>query len=203
MAWFGAKSSKNKFPITNGWNLGSAKSRPSGTLLSFETLEPRQMLAADMAEILGVVRTDLQGDSNPTNDVVVVGATATLYRDGGNNVYDGAGSGDDTQVGSSVTTNVNGQYRFDQVGAGKYFVKISLPPNLQFRPGEDVHEVTISVGEGDGIVGPTIDGFTTTQMVEAAPPLPSSQPSHLADPNVLGGERDLFVELTEGNNPIS
>ena len=49
--------------------------------MSFEKLEPRQMLAADMAEILGVVRTDVQGDGIASNDTVVVGATAALYRD--------------------------------------------------------------------------------------------------------------------------
>ncbi len=74
-----------------------------GSILSFERLEPREMLAADMAEILGVVRTDMQGDGIASNDTVVAGATAALYRDGGNNVFDG-GSGDDALV-SSVATN--------------------------------------------------------------------------------------------------
>ena len=41
------------------------------TKLSFETLERREMLAADMAEVSGVVRIDPQGDGNVSNDVVV------------------------------------------------------------------------------------------------------------------------------------
>ncbi len=170
--------------------------------LAFETLEQREMLAADMAEILGVVTSDLQGDGNASNDVAVAGAIATLYRDGGNGTFDGA-SGDDTVVGSSAITDSNGQYRFDQVGAGKYFVQISLPTDSQFRVGEGVKEVVITADESDGVVGPTIDGFTTTQAVQAFPPLPSSQVSQLADADVLGGERDIWVELTESNNPVS
>ena len=166
--------------------------------LSFETLEPRQMLAADMAEIFGVVRTDLQGDGIASNDTVVAGATATLYRDGNNQAFDD-GSIDDVVV-ASVTTHAEGVYRFDQVGAGRYFVKITLPPHLQFADGEDVRQVTISDNEGDGINGPVIDGFTTDQDVEATPPLPSSDPSQLLDSSVLGGQRDLYVELTEGTD---
>ncbi|NOY42214.1 MAG: DUF11 domain-containing protein [Planctomycetes bacterium] len=170
--------------------------------MAFETLEQREMLAADMAEILGVVTSDPQGDGNASNDVVVAGAIATLYRDGGNGTFDG-GSGDDTVVGASATTDSNGQYRFDQVGAGKYFVQISLPADLQFRAGEEVKEVVITEDEGDGVVGPTIDGFTTTQVVQAFPPLPSSQVSQLADADVLGGERDIWVELIQSSNPVS
>jgi len=172
-----------------------------GSVLSFETLEPREMLAADMAEIVGVVRTDLQGDGIASNDTVVVGATAALYRDGGNNVFDG-GSGDDALV-SSVNTDASGQYRFDQIGAGRYFVKVTLPADLQFRPGADVKEVVVAADEGDGITGPTIDGFSTFQVVQATPPLPASDPATQLDSAVLGGERDLYVELTSSENPVS
>ena len=156
------------------------------------------MLAADMAEIIGTVLSDLQGDDNASNDVVVAGAGVTLYRDGGNGTF----GVDDTTV-DTTSTNGSGQYRFDQVGAGKYFVQVSLPSGLRFPVGQDVREVNISVDEGDGIVGPTIDGFTTQQIVEATPPLPSSDPSSQIDNAVLGGERDMWVELTGSLNPIS
>src|SRR5690606_29508980 len=66
--------------------------------LSFESLEARQMLAADAAEIVGVVRTDFQGDGIASNDVVLAGATVTLYRDNGNGSYDTA----DTQLHSQT-----------------------------------------------------------------------------------------------------
>jgi len=170
-----------------------------GRKLRIENLESREMLAADMAEITGVVQTDLQGDSDASNDVVVVGASATLYRDNGNGQFDSG----DTTVGASVTTDASGRYRFNQVGAGNYFVEITLPSDLQFRAGEEVKAVSISADEGDGIVGPTIDGFTTLQVVEASPPPVSNEAASLTDGAVLGGERDLYVELTESTNPIS
>ncbi len=196
-----SKTSKNKADKSKN-SRSTGKPAALGRKLAIETLESREMLAADMAEISGVVRTDLQGDNNASNDVVVAGATATLYRDGGNGTFDVAG-GDDSVVGNSVTTDASGSYRFDQVAAGNYFVKISLPSNLQFRPGEGVKAISISGDEGDGIVGPTIDGFTTFQTVEASPPPVSSDANTLADSGVLGGERDLYVELTESTNPIS
>ena len=197
MVWFPKVSRNNGNKSKN-----NGSSSPSGRKLSIETLESRELLAADLAEISGVVRTDLQGDSNASNDTVVVGATATLYRDGGNGVFDING-GDDSVVGASVTTDASGRYRFDQVAAGNYFVNISLPSHLQFRPGEGVKAISISGDEGDGIVGPTIDGFTTFQTVNASPPPVSSDANTLLDSAVLGGERDLHVELLESTNPIS
>ena len=167
--------------------------------LAIEALESREMLAADMAEVTGIVRVDLQGDNDASNDVVVAGATATLYRDNGNGQLD---AGDST-VGASVQTDAAGKYTFSQVAAGNYFVKVTLPSDLQFRAGEDVKAVTVSADEGDGIVGPTIDGFTTFQTVEAVPPPVTSDANTLFDPAVLGQERDVYVELTESTNPIS
>ena len=51
--------------------------------LRIEQLESREMLNGDMAEIVGVVTADLQGDGNASNDIVLPGATAALYRDNG------------------------------------------------------------------------------------------------------------------------
>ena len=167
--------------------------------LGFETLEARQMLAADMAEIVGTVRHDVQADNNPANDTLVVGATVTLHRDNGNGAFDAG----DSIVGSPVDTDIFGNYRFNGLSAGKYFVRLELPPQLQATSGGDLKETNITATESDGVVGPTIDGFTTAQKAEAIPPLPSSQPSTLNDPAVMGGERDLFVELTSGSDIFS
>ncbi len=190
MVPFGSRSQKNKRQSVQNSLLRKK--------LTFENLESRELLAADMAEIIGTVLNDLQGDGNASNDIAVAGAGVTLYRDGGNGIF----GGDDAIV-DATSTNGSGKYQFDQVGVGKYFVKVSLPSDLQFRAGEDVREINISVDEGDGIVGPVIDGFTSQQMVDAAPPIPSSDPSSQLDTGVLGGERDMWVELTESNNPVS
>ena len=166
--------------------------------LSFESLESRQMLAADAAEIMGVVRTDLQGDGIASNDTVLAGANVALYRDNGNGSFDAS----DIQL-ATQTTNSLGQYNFVGLEAGTYFVKVSLPPFLQFKPGTDTQKVVITLAEAEGVTGPKIDDFETTQVVTAAPPLPSSQNSAQIDNGVIGGERDMYVELTHGNDPFS
>jgi uncharacterized repeat protein (TIGR01451 family) len=177
---------------------GPARRVPRG----FEPLERREMLAADMAEIVGTVQVDLQGDGLANNDVVATGAQAKLYRDGGNGVFD-AGAGDDRIAATAQPLDAQGKYRFEGIGAGKYFVEIALPGDLQFASNNGVREVTISASEAEGVVGRTIDDFQSTQRVSATPPLPSSDPSVLRDARVLGGERDLYVELTDGDDPFT
>ncbi len=188
-----------KFPVRLG---GKKRQKQPIALRSkqfgFEKLEDRQMLAADMAEIIGFVRTDVQGDGNAANDVAVVGANVTLYRDNGNGSFDAS----DVQI-KAASTNSLGQYGFTGLEAGTYFVKVALPSSLQFAASNDVQKVVITLQEAEGVDGPKIDDFETTQVVSAAPPLPSSQNSTQVDNGVLGGERDMYVELTQGNDPFS
>ena len=64
-----------------------------------------------------------------------------------------------TWSASPATTDVLGQYRFSGLGAGKYFVKLTLPPALQAKAGGDVKEINITAADADGTIGQTIDGF--------------------------------------------
>lgn len=164
--------------------------------LGFESLESRQMMAADMGEIVGTVRLDAQNDGNASNDAVVVGATVQLYRDNGNGAFDAA----DSIVSGAVTTDAAGKYRFSSVGIGKYFVKLTLPPSMQTKSDGSVREINITAADADGTIGPAIDDFNSNQVAEAAPPLPSSESSTQDDSGVMGGERDMFVELTNGTD---
>jgi uncharacterized repeat protein (TIGR01451 family) len=170
--------------------------------LGFESLEARQMMAADMAEIVGTIRLDLQNDGNVANDTLVQGATVKLWRDGGDGVFNSGG--DDAIAAANVTSNSLGQYRFAGLGVGKYFVQIVLPAGLQTAPGGDVRTVTISSADSDGAIGMTIDEFDTFQKVEASPPPDSAGVnSTKTDPTVLGGERDFRVEITDGTDEFS
>jgi len=165
----------------------------------FESLESRQMMAADMAEIVGTVRLDVQNDGNQANDTLVAGATVQLYRDNGNGTFDAS----DAVVGGVATTDALGQYRFTGLGVGKYFAKLTLPSAYQTKAGGGLQEINITADESEGTIGQTIDDFESNQIAGAAPPLPSSDNSTKADPNVTGGERDLFVELTQGSDIYS
>jgi uncharacterized repeat protein (TIGR01451 family) len=168
----------------------------------FETLEPRQMLAADMAEIVGVIRLDAQNDGNPANDTLVQGAQVRLYRDGGDNVFN-AGAGDDSSI-DTVSTNGLGQYRFAGISAGKYFVNVELPGGMATAPGANVQTIVISADDADGAIGRTIDEFDSFQKIEASPPPNAAGVgSTTSDGTVMGGERDFLVQVTAGNDPFT
>lgn len=171
--------------------------RRRGTL-GFESLESRTMMAADLAEVFGVVRIDPQGDGNVANDQYVSGATVSLYRDNGDNVFGGS----DQLAKAAVQTTVQGQYRFQGLTAGRYFVKVELPPDSQFKAGESVQIIDISAADAGGVLGPTIDGFGTFQEAIARPTQTPSQ-SQQSDAAVMGGERDMFVEITNGTDSYS
>ena len=150
--------------------------------LGFESLESRQMMAADMAEIVGTVRLDVQNDGNPANDTLVAGATVQLYRDNGNGTFDAG----DAVVGGVATTDALGQYRFTGLGAGKYFAKLTLPSAYQTKAGGGLQEINITADESDGTIGQTIDDFESNQIAGAAPPLPSSDNSTQGRPRRHG-----------------
>lgn len=169
--------------------------------LHFETLEPRTLLAGDMAEITGTVLNDLEGDGNLTADLAVAGVGVDLYRDGGNGVFD-HGGGDDVVAAHGTTTDASGRYAFSQLGNGTYFVRLTPPDQFQVRAA-DVKTVVITATEAEGVTGRLIDGFSTAQRAEASPPLASGATSSLADIKVLGGQRDLLVQITEGDDPFS
>jgi uncharacterized repeat protein (TIGR01451 family) len=168
----------------------------------FERLESRQMMAADMAEIVGTVRLDAQNDGNAANDTLVQGAVVKLFRDGGDGQFTGD-LGDDLLT-STVTTDATGRYRFGAVTAGNYFVKIDLPAGMATAPGGNVKNIVISADDADGAIGRTIDEFDSFQKVEASPPPDSAGVnSTKTDASVLGGERDFRVEITGGTDEYS
>ncbi|MAT70260.1 MAG: hypothetical protein CMJ58_12145 [Planctomycetaceae bacterium] len=190
MAAFGSDSPAGSFRS----HLTHTKKR-----LAFESLEQRQLLAADMAEIVGHVRLDLQGDGNAANDAAVAGAQVSLYRDNGNGVLDSG----DVAAASPVATDAAGRYQFGGLQAGQYLVKTSLPAGMKFAAGADVQAVTITTNDAAGAEGLTIDGFNSEQIVEARPPMPASDPASVADASVVGGERDMFVRITAGTDKYS
>ncbi len=161
----------------------------------FERLEDRSLLAAtDLAAIAGLVFDDATGNGFDPGEEVA-GATINLYQDDGDGVFEpGAG---DTLV-DTVLTDANGEYRFDDLEAGGYFVH---------QPNQTVGSVTlmeavsslISFDATDvmGVPVDTIDSFdTTTQSATASSMGSTTDASSVSAPEAIGGERDLFVELT-------
>lgn len=171
--------------------------------LRLESLESRTLLAADtLAAIAGTAFVDAT-DNGLTSDDVRLNATVHLYRDGGDGVLDrGAGGGDDTSIGSQLT-DASGRYRFEDLGAGTYFVEQAAVSGVLQRPGESVHQVVITAADAAGTKGMMIDLFdSTTQTAGVTSTVPTSHSNSMLAEEALGDERDLFVELLSGEGEV-
>jgi uncharacterized repeat protein (TIGR01451 family) len=166
--------------------------------LLLESLEHRSLLASDLAAIAGIVFVDQTDDGLTQDDIRLPGVTVNLFRDGG----DGQFGGDDTSVGSSITDGL-GRYRFDDLVEGVYFVEQAAVPGLLQRPGQTVQQVVITAADADGTLGGSIDSFDlTAQTVQISSLVPISSSNSAAASEALGGERDMFVELSSGAGDV-
>ena len=174
--------------------------------LKMEMLESRQLMANDLGAITGTVFTDVTDNGFSADDTPIQGAQIRLFRDGGNGTFDN-GTGDDTEVTTGTSTpspqvtDVNGEYRFDQLLEGTYFVQQEPVTGRIQRPAETVQTVVITPSEAQGVAATTIDSFdTTTQIAQALVGGPTPVADATDAVEALGGERDFFVDATGGTN---
>ncbi|QDT70562.1 Serine-aspartate repeat-containing protein E precursor [Planctomycetes bacterium MalM25] len=165
-------------------------------LTRFEMLEGRRLLATDLGQITGVVMNDLENDG--AADVVAVGQQVELFRDDGDSVFDG---GDMSQ--GTTTTNASGEYSFDNLVEGNYFVRINPTAGTQTRSGENVSAlIPFDAMEVMGSTNLTIDEFSTAQSAIASTagtnPSSSADGANAAD----GGVRDLFARIDSGSGVV-
>ena len=167
--------------------------------LSFESIEHRRVLSVNAPDaIIGVVFAD--ANTNDTFDVGegIEGASVALFLDDGDGIFDP--NNGDTQVGANAITDANGEYCFaDLDQSATYFVR----QLEQFVDGQSIAEQdSEAISFTPQLV---IDEFITTQTTIAVPPPISIDSSSLPFPDeteVIGAERDLFVELTEGMSEV-
>ncbi len=202
--------------------------RELGRKLRVEHMEARRLLAGDLGSIAGNVFTDLLDNGISDGlDTALVGTTVRLYLDGGNGTFDsnnGTLGGDDALVGVPETTDGSGNYRFDDLSAGKYFVEQAPATGRLQRATARVKEVdvadivtfddTLPVGTNDPLpVGAEIrsNGVTTVKIdtynVSVTTPDPltatagttvSNQIATVAG-EALGDERDILVDHEVGS----
>ena len=141
----------------------------------------------------GSVFIDRNADFNASLGEGISGATVRLFQDNGDGIFN-PGQGD-TQVGQDVSTLGDGSYMFDNLEIGKsYFVQRPSQMAGSLNLGNDV----------SGLISPTtptlmIDSFATPQGVRADTASPIATSSVAVDSTeVLGGERDLYLELNSG-----
>lgn len=166
----------------------------------FESLEGRAMMATDFAAITGIVFKDVTGNGLDVGVEEVGNAEVRLYLDDGDGLYDAGDTLVDTQ--NTVAAGVNeGRYRFDGLSAGNYFVRQPAQVVGAVNLLEEVSSlVTITPLQAQGITGTSIDSFTTLgPALSVSFPVGSTDNGVQAGAEVLGGERDLFAELTSNN----
>lgn len=160
------------------------------TGLRVERLEPRQLLATDLASISGTVFDDLDGDGSfdSSTESGIAGVFVSL-----------SGSDASGPVSRTMVTDGNGLYRFDNLAEGSYQVSQVPPPPPGFLPdpGGSPASVTVTAADAAGTAGTTIDAFGgTTQTVTAAVPGTNPGSSSESDSQAIGGTRDLWAEIT-------
>jgi uncharacterized repeat protein (TIGR01451 family) len=178
--------------IAKLWRNTPSRSSPrTSRPLGLEPLETRALLATNFGFIEGLVYQDATGNGFTAGEQVV-GAAVRLYRDDGDNIFE---PGADDPLLDSAVTDGNGQYRFVDLADGNYWVQ---------QPAQNIGGVSLS-----GQVSPRIEittpgfriddfGDDPQQLVQASFPVGSTGSLSVAYANALGGERDLFVELTAG-----
>jgi uncharacterized repeat protein (TIGR01451 family) len=177
------------------------KNRP----LRLEPMEMRRLLAGDLGAITGNLFVDLTDDGIDVGDGAVVGTAIHLYRDGGPNAApfsngnanfesaNGTAGGDDVFI-ETVNSDVNGDYRFDNLGPGTYFVEQAVAAAFLQRTGESPKTVVISDTDSTGVVTANVDTFLTGQSVTAVGGAGATDDTvDTVAGDAIGDERDIQV----------
>lgn len=179
--------------LFQGPKTAAGQSRRRG--FGFETLEGRAMLATDFGAITGLIYRDFDNNGFTAGEQIS-GATVNLYTDDGDAVFE-PGAGD--VLADTALSNASGQYRFDDLIAGSYWVEQpSQTVGGVLLSAQNSTLTTISVLEAQGTAGTTIDDFSAANpsVTAAFPPIGNISFAVAASASSLGGERDLLVELT-------
>ena len=162
---------------------------------SFETLERRDLLTGDLLpSIIGQSFIDLTNDGITADDIPLANAILRLHADNGDGMFDSS----DTLLQSTTTDNA-GNYRFNKVSPGVYFAEQVDNGRVTKPWHQQVHEIVVTAADTVGALGFPIDNFDKGTKVAFA----SSNGPRTADvvesiSTTFGGQRDMFVELTNG-----
>ena len=178
-----------------------ARRRELKRRLLVENLECRRLLAAtDLASISGRVYDDFSNDGYTPGEEIA-GATLSLYRDNGDSSFQIAS---DSLIQTTASSS-SGLYEFSRLTAGDYFV---IQPAQSVGGTTLVEKIssllTVSANAVEGQIVETIDNFDLTQQsvldnTNDGVPVTNA----VAAPEAIGGERDLFVNLTSSNGELS
>ncbi|MCP4945456.1 MAG: DUF11 domain-containing protein, partial [Planctomycetaceae bacterium] len=176
-----------------------AQMRPRRRLF-LEALENRRLLVAtDLASVSGLVFDDFSGNGYDPGEEVA-SAALSLYRDNGDGIF----SQSTDQLVTTTTTGSDGRYSFNRQSSGGYFVFQGAQTVSGSTLKQSVSPLaTFSADAAAGTIVTAIDTFNqTTQQVTDATNDGVPVLSSVLAPEVIGGERDLFVNRTSNTGQV-
>ncbi|MFO1491078.1 MAG: SdrD B-like domain-containing protein [Kiritimatiellia bacterium] len=161
------------------------------------------VLFAQGVTVSGTKTLDLTGNGFSVDDPPAPGFTIELYRDTGDGVFD---AGTDSLQGSTSTAAGTGVWRFDGLADGRYFVREALSPGWNQTGGPAFYTLDVINGVAHVQTGVVIDDFNgpvpaSSYVINAIDPDPTLR-QHTV-PGVLGGQRDMLVDVNGAPSPIS
>ncbi|MGA2254372.1 MAG: SdrD B-like domain-containing protein, partial [Thermoguttaceae bacterium] len=198
ISWFG------RLGTALGRKRRSASSNQNRRGLRFESLETRSLLSATvLPSIGGIVYQDPTGNGVTSNYTPLANITINLFRDGGDGVFEGKNPGSDDTLVGTTSSGANGNYTFNNITAGTYFVQEDPVPGLVIASSQDVQKVVITSSDLQGTTGTTIDSFaSTSQYVSGSLHGGKTGTSSESTPDAIGGHRNLYVQLTTAGGSV-
>ena len=177
----------------SGRRSGSKTRRRKRRILMLQQLTRRDLLASDIGAVAGVVFTDQALDGLTADDPRISGVQVQIFNDTNNdNTFDGG----DLLVGTD-TTDANGQYSFNGLSPGTYFVEQAAVAG-QTTPAP----VRVEVVNDAGVRVQAIDTYETATTAVAADAANPSVTSFTTAAEAIGGERDVQVTHDSGTSDV-
>lgn len=169
--------------------------------LRFEHCESRNLLAG--ASIMGVKFDTANSSGFSPGDVPLGGVFIDLYKDNGDLAFSTA---TDTLADRQQTAAGTGAYTFSNVVDGHYFIQEEVPTGYTQSAGPAFYTVDVIGGAVFSAATQNIDNFTdpnpaSTFFISALNPNPYLLQTSGA--GIIGGQRDLLVNVLGPTNPIS
>ena len=191
--------------ILGGRGTASARGRGSKSKrarrLGFEMCESRNLLSG--ASITGIKVETVNNSGFSPGDTPLAGVFIDLYKDNGDAVFNTV---TDTLADRQQTAAGTGAYAFNNVLDGHYFIQEEVPAGYVQSAGPAFYIVDVLNGAVYSSGTTNIDSFTDPDpadvfFINAVDPNPLLLQESGA--GILGGQRDLLVNVLGPSNPIS
>ena len=170
-----------------------------GRRLVFEQCEQRDLLAV----ISGVKFDTANASGFSPDDVPQGGVWIDLYKDNGDGTFN---TGTDTLADRQQTASPSGAYTFNNVGDGHYFIQEEVPAGYNQSAGPAFYTLDVIGGAVYTGTAQNIDDFSDPDpeddffisAIDTSPKLLQE-----TGPGIIGGERELLINVLGTPNPIS